>query len=462
MKLNKGALIVFFLFVKQIHAQTQTVRDPGVRAGHVDSGQPLSSLNSSQAAFFANGQQRFQIIDSVSGTMTREPNGGLGPRYNSTSCVSCHSQPSAGGSSPKADVFPFVGPNPQVEAATHDGAQNTVPYFISLNGPVREVRFKYTLTPDNRLTTTQDGGVHDLFTITGRADAGRCSLSQPDFNKQRELQNISFRIPTPIFGAGLVESITDATILANQQSNAAIKRSVGISGTANRNGNDGTITRFGWKAQNKSLQIFSGEAYNVEMGVTSELFQTERASPGETLPNSCLLNQGVEDTTNFSALTSVEVPSDVVQFSTFMRFLDQPTPSSTLPGGANSIASGRNIFVNQLQCALCHTPSMTTAASAFAASLTANLFSDLLVHHMGSKLADGVTQGLAGADQFRSAPLWGLGQRIFFLHDGRTSNLIEAIEEHASPGSEANSVIDRFRGLSSNQKQDLLNFLRSL
>jgi CxxC motif-containing protein (DUF1111 family) len=81
---------------------------------------------------------------------------------------------------------------------------------------------------------------------------------------------------------------------------------------------------------------------------------------------------------------------------------------------------------------------------------------------MGTNLADGVSQGGAGPDEFRSAPLWGLGQRIFFLHDGRTSDLLDAIREHASPGSEANAVISNFRQLSPQQKQDLLNFLRSL
>jgi CxxC motif-containing protein (DUF1111 family) len=93
---------------------------------------------------------------------------------------------------------------------------------------------------------------------------------------------------------------------------------------------------------------------------------------------------------------------------------------------------------------------------------TANLFSDLLVHDMGEGLADGVSQGEAGPREFRSAPLWGLGQRIFFLHDGRTSDLKVAIREHMSEGSEANGVIRRFNGLWENQKQDLLNFLRSL
>jgi CxxC motif-containing protein (DUF1111 family) len=91
-----------------------------------------------------------------------------------------------------------------------------------------------------------------------------------------------------------------------------------------------------------------------------------------------------------------------------------------------------------------------------------NLYSDLLVHHMGQGLADGIAQGAAGPDEFRPAPLWGLGQRAYFLHDGRTSDLLVAIEAHRSPGSEANTVVEHFNGLGDAQQQAVLDFLRSL
>ena len=100
--------------------------------------------------------------------------------------------------------------------------------------------------------------------------------------------------------------------------------------------------------------------------------------------------------------------------------------------------------------------------------LLVNLYSDLMTHDMGPALADGISQGQAGPSEFRTAPLWGLGQRIFFLHDGRTSDLIAAIQAHQSgsarsrDASEANTVIDAFNTLSEAQKQNLLNFLRSL
>jgi CxxC motif-containing protein (DUF1111 family) len=91
-----------------------------------------------------------------------------------------------------------------------------------------------------------------------------------------------------------------------------------------------------------------------------------------------------------------------------------------------------------------------------------NAFSDIEIHSMGTGLADNVSQGSAGGNQFRTAPLWGLGQRIFLLHDGRTTNLITAIEDHASNGSEANTVEEQFFDLSTTQQQDILDFLRSL
>jgi len=121
-------------------------------------------------------------------------------------------------------------------------------------------------------------------------------------------------------------------------------------------------------------------------------------------------------------------------------------------------------------CALCHTPTLYTGASTVQALDTkpVNLFSDLLLHNMGPGLADEVSQGEALGDEFRTSPLWGLGKRLFFLHDGRTSDLIVAIRAHKSAGnaqfkaSEANAIVDRFNALPEPQKQDLVNFLRSL
>jgi hypothetical protein len=148
---------------------------------------------------------------------------------------------------------------------------------------VREARFVYTITQRGAVP---DGGVHGLYTITGRSDAQGCVLAQPDFAKEMGRHNVVFRIPTPVFGLGLVEATPDATLRANLAATEAQRSRLGIRGRFNINGNDGTITRFGWKAQNKSLLIFSGEAYNVEQGVSNEVFTNERSANGN-----CAINQ---------------------------------------------------------------------------------------------------------------------------------------------------------------------------
>jgi CxxC motif-containing protein (DUF1111 family) len=453
------------MFVQPTSAQTELnsstnshAKDPGVRAVAVGAGRPLSSLTPSQLQFFNDGFARFNEVDQVAN--------GLGPTYNSNSCGSCHAQPSTGGSSPRTDQYPNLGPNPQIEAASAGGAANKVPTFVTADGPVREARFPFVVNSNSSLSHTPDGGVHALYTISGRSDAANCTLAQPSFDQMAQLNNLIFRIPTPVFGSGLIENIPDATIVANMQANPSLKRQLGISGHPNYSGNDGSITRFGWKAQNKSLEIFTGEAYNVEMGVTNELFPDERGDP----PPSCVMNPTPEDTTNFDASGDLIVP-DTVEFSHFMRFLAPPVPSSQgIPNNppASSIQNGQALF-SQIHCDACHTTSLQTGLSKLTPGLSnqiANLYSDLLVHNMGSGLADNVSQGSAGPDEFRTAPLWGLGQRIFFLHDGRSGptngGLVHAIQQHSSNGSEANTVISNFNQLSSQQKQDLLNFLRSL
>ena len=424
--------------------------DPGVRGGPAGAGAPLPGLSPNELAFINLGKEDFEEAEDVAD--------GVGPRMNLDGCGGCHLQPAIGGTSP------FV--NPQVAFASKDGGTDFVPSFIRSNGPIREARF--VRNPDG----TADGGVHALFTITGRTGANGCNLRQPDFARELSNNNVIFRIPTPTFGAGLIEQIPDKVILANQASNTSQKQSLGIRGKANyrltggaitgmsnNNGNDGTIARFGWKAQNVSLLLFSGEAYNVEMGITNELFQIERDQTPEcqfaTVPN---------DVQNMDATTVLESVTAIENFANFQRFLAPATPSPDTPGGAESIARGRAKF-SEVGCALCHTPALKTGELVTVPALrnqTANLFSDLLVHDMGTGLADGVTQGQAGPREFRTSPLWGLGQRVFFLHDGRTSDLVRAIREHASSGSEANGVVSNFNNLGEGRKQDLLNFLRSL
>ena len=196
------------------------------------------------------------------------------------------------------------------------------------------------------------------------------------------------------------------------------------------------------------------------MGITNESFQQER----DETPNCQIATVPNDVTENTSTLNAVD------NFANFQRFLAPAKPSTNSPGGSSSIARGRQQFTN-LGCALCHTPTLKTNPKATVEALRnkdANLYSDLALHAMGPGLADDILQGLARGDEFRTAPLWGLGQRLFFLHDGRTDDLVEAIQAHRSSGnskfgpSEANEVIDRYNRLDWDDQKDLLNFLRSL
>ncbi len=429
---------------------------------------PIPGLTTNQTKMFCAGADEFAHEDKVK-------DDGLGPTFNFISCRGCHVYPSSGGGSP-----PRM--NPQYKFA-HSYPPNTngTPFFVEENGPIRVARLKKK--PDG----TPDGGVHSLFTIWGLDGADGCLLKQQDdFKAEDANNNLTLRIPTPTFGAGLIEQIDDNAIDANVKYQAgrvfggrvrvpAAQLNVvqpfhanGVhanGGLENRNGNDGTIARFGWKAQNKSLLIFAGEAYNVEIGISNEVFPTERNEMKEcqfhTVPNDTSHPENVFDSDPKKRLDAF---SDVEKFAAFMRFLAPPKRSTNTPGGAQSIRDGERIFDN-IGCSACHTPTLKTSPISAVAALRnkpVHLYSDLALHRMGKGLDDGISQGQAQGDQFRSAPLWGLGHRKYLMHHGKATDLVQAIAMHSSDGSEANDVIGLYNDLDNKQKQDLLNFLRSL
>lgn len=485
-------------------------KDPGVRGGPPAAGGPIKGLTANEVALFNEGIRRTTQLEAVCDTCSdatlgadtgEDPNlatltnsSGLGVRFNADQCSVCHQQPAIGGSGGFLVPNPQDPPgkrrkpeNPMFDLIPHrKGAQNYVPSFITQYGPIREVRFQRN--PDG----TPDGGVHALFTVVGRSDIGSpgCTnavLPPTDFETQYRNGNLSFRIPLQTFGLGLIEAIQDSTILSQSASTAELRAALGIGGIPNRSGNDGTITRFGWKAQNKSLAIFAGEAYNVEMGVTNDVFPTARdetpaCSQGINEPND-ITRTDTSDIRNQAFNNPLHMVADWLEFAIFMRQLAPPQP---VPFSASALR-GQKLFGTDennpgVGCYLCHTPKMMTGPrheTQALQNLEARLYSDLLIHHMGPDLADNVTQGLARGDMFRTTPLWGIGQRIFFLHDGRTSDLLQAITAHAAdspdagdgdysksgnnyPPSEATAVIRRFNALAPADKQAILDFLRSL
>lgn len=478
------------------HGLTSKAKDPGPRP-NPPSAIPnyVPGLNDNEIALFNESLLRVSELEGTCDTCAQQPQGvppidpdptnpfsplklvnsaGMGPVFNADQCFICHFQPAIGGSSPAV--------NPAFVIAHRLGGTNAVPSFEEPDGAFRETRFKFNADG------SRDGGVHSLFTLQGRSDALNCTLKQPNYDAAVQNRNIAFRIPLQLFGLGLIESIADSAIRNNMQANQDQKRDLGISGHPNIVPNNGTISRFGWKAQNGSINIFAGEAYNVEMGITNDIFPTSRSEdPGCTyayepfdIPRS---DAGFYE-------NPLKIMPAWLMFTVFMRFVDapQPIPLST------SAQHGKQLF-SAVGCALCHTPSFQTLGfanpttpgqeigphvAAFRGK-TVNLFSDLLVHHMGATLADNIVQGNAGPDEFRTTPLWGVGQRLFFLHDGRTSDLMVAIQDHFSRAgsdggdnpakdqhsssyapSEANAVIQRFNALPEPGKQAILDFLRSL
>jgi len=401
---------------------------------------------------------------------------GLGTVHNGDQCLVCHAQPTLGGSggflppNPGTGQAPAQAENPMFSLVPHRfGKQNTPPDFEEQFGPIREVRFK--TNPDG----TPDGSVHQLWTIAGITTDPTipdCAVPQTDFATQEAAGNLSFRIPLQLFGLGLVDSIQDVEIRGQFANTATQRAKLGINGRPNLSGNDNTITRFGWKAQNKSITIFAGEAYNVEMGVTNEVFpqavneNVDCNGNDKPLPND-VVRTDATDVNNAGFNNPLHILPDWMQFQLLMRFMDAPQPD---PHPSASAQRGKIVF-DLVGCNLCHTPQMTTAPvmnSAVLQGRPVNLFSDLMLHHMGPGLADEISQGLAGGDEFRTSLLWGVGQRIFFLSQGQTSDLLQAIELHASkgnkqfPDSEANGVIANFNKASKTDQQAVLDFLRSL
>jgi CxxC motif-containing protein (DUF1111 family) len=471
-------------------------KDPGPRPNpETTIPNPVPGLNANETALFNESLLRVSELEGTCDTCAEQPqdvlpidpdpqnpfsplklvnSAGMGPVFNADQCFICHFQPSIGGTSTRQ--------NPAPTLAHRLGGTNIVPSFEEPNGPMREVRFKFNHDG------TRDGGVHSLFTLQGRSDAPACTLKQPDFEQELAKQNIAFRIPLQLFGLGLIEAIQDSAIRANMNADLEIKRELGIQGHTNTVANNGTISRFGWKAQNASITMFAGEAYNVEMGISNDLFPISRSE--NTGCNESYEAFDIPRTDDKRYNNPLKIMPAWLMFTEFMRFVDAPQPAPL----SASASHGKDLF-KEVGCSACHTPSFKTKGSADPSTpsqeigpttvalrgKTVNLYSDLLVHHMGAALADNVVQGNAGPDEFRTTPLWGLGQRLFFLHDGRTSDLMVAIQDHFSPKghdggdnpakdhdsftygpSEANEVIRRFNLLQETDKQAILDFLRSL
>lgn len=362
-------------------------------------GDPLSGLSDDQLVAFQFGREKFAAIET--------PATGLGPVFNGRSCLECHSNPVPGGSGDSLD-------NRVVRFARRAEGQPFDP-LLDLGGPNLQ-----------------------RFSVAGQLPG--CAL--PPEVVPAEANLIGLRQPPQLFGLSLIQAIPDSTVLANADPNDT--DGDGIAGRANIS--NGVIGRFGWKAAIPTILEFVGLALVNELGVTNHVFPNEMSPQGRPIPAGCDPAGDPED-------------GDAARLAGHLFFISNlgPPPRGPITDAA---LRGEAHFA-QIGCAGCHTPSMKTGPNAIEAlnQKDVPLYSDLLTHYMGGALDDGIIEGAAGGGRWRTAPLWGLRARRFFLHDARTDDLATAIRLH---GGEASAARNRFLNLPASQRADIIAFLLSL
>lgn len=364
-----------------------------------------SSRSSFQEGEVARGKLAFVsgfTFEANSGAFDVKP--GLGPRFNLDSCAGCHSHPGVGGSGGIR--------NPQMAYASQL-PMAVRRQLIPESGPPRQYRSRRT------------GGLVPLFRDAGQGHA--CPPAHPCLHEGAACSELVYRIPTPLFGLGLVEDLSDDDILSPRAGESDIKAQFGIRGIVSRDA-WGRVGRFGQKAKYATLAEFIGDALGDEMGVSTDEL---RAGAGA----------GVED------------------LAAFVRSLPPPAPQVPTLGKVESVFRGGETF-DRIGCGLCHTAFIQNRRT----KGKVVLYSDLLVHSMGSDLADGVAEGAASGKDFRTALLWGLRYRAYLMHDGRATDLPSAIAAHddAAGQSEAHFSVSQFLRLSAEDRENLLTFLGHL
>ena len=366
---------------------------------------PLEGLTPSELSAFARGDAEFERQFA--------PNTGLGPIFNDVSCATCHSG---------------------------DG-----------RGQLRNALF--------RIGSDADGFLGDL----GGPQIQDKAIPGADAELIPAGHAVSVRLPPPVFGAGLIEAIPEAAILANVDSLDADGDGISgrpnyvsmpsfVPGTEPGAGTGLRLGRFGRKAQTAVLLQQVVEAYLQDIGITSPFLPVENRNPMSSVPIEAV-----------DRVVDPEVSEATVQAVTFyLRALAPPEAGRE----TDSRAEGRTLFT-QISCAKCHTPSFTTGPSPVSAlsNRTVELYSDLLLHDMGDGLADNRPDGQASGREWRTTPLWGLRLMRRFLngeallmHDGRARTVEEAILLH---GGEALGSRLAFQALTPAQRAALLDFVES-
>ena len=386
---------------------------------------------------------------------------GLGPFFSARSCESCHINDGRGHIpiTNKEDKISVVIQISQNIAQSNDYIKNIEDDIYG--GQISEFAVKDVLKEADiiidykySLEMYEDGRVVELRRPIIKID----NLNYGDFN---ESTTFSARIAQPMIGLGLIEHISDQSLLMNEDINDT--NNDGVSGKANKvwdiENEKLAIGRFGWKAAQPSVYQQTADAFYHDMGLSNKLYSN---------PFNCTSKQvecAKAISGNSEEYDDLEVSSDQLDLVTFYSSqLGVPARRSI---NAENVKKGKEIFF-ALNCNSCHVESFTTGDTGSHANLNNQIiypYSDFLLHDMGESLSDGVSEFFAQGSEWRTPPLWGIGltsivsDEYGYLHDGRARTIEEAILWH---GGEANEIIQNYKKLKKNEVNQLLSFINSL
>jgi len=375
-------------------------------------------------------------------------NPGLGPIFNNVSCASCHINDGRGKIPGPGETAASVLFRISIPGENMFGGPNPVPGFgdqlqtRGILGVIKEADVNVTYV--NQTFSFNDGETYSLRVPTYTISNAYTTLPGNVL--------LSPRVAAPVFGLGLLEAISEQDILSRVDEND--RDGDGISGKANYvwsvTRQKAVLGRFGWKANQPDLLQQTAAAFNGDIGITTSLFPVE-SSFGQTQYITPYATPELTDSLLYNVafyVKTLAVPA--------RRNATDPT-----------VLQGKQIFIST-GCAKCHIPDMRTAVDVSFPAVSNQLihpYTDMLLHDLGNDLADNRPDFKANGNEWRTAPLWGIGltQKVNghtnFLHDGRARNLMEAIMWH---GGEAASARDKVKALSSTERNALIKFLESL
>ncbi|WP_416762614.1 di-heme oxidoredictase family protein [Roseateles sp. So40a] len=390
-----------------------------------------------------------------------------GPRYNQTNCFGCHIN---NGRSLAPQVLNQRLDTMAVRTASVDANGKQVPHTVYGMAVQMNARSSTTGVPQDWGNSVRVSGF-DTKTVT-LADGTVVTLSKPKVSFDGPTPSVySLRSAQPVIGMGLLEAISDADILSRVRTTPDED---GVKGQANLvyDPESGTVRvgRYGWKAAKVSLRHQTASALLLDMSVTSPVYPNRDCLAGPAKCNRSKVEKGVSEdelTLLSRYVAQLGVPAQRSQTSGFPKGV---TPLKYLDVNPVQVAAGAKVF-SSIRCTACHVAEMKTGVATELAEMrnqTIKPYTDLLLHDMGSEMADNLIEGQAAGSQWRTSPLWGIGYtesvagsgvRVGYLHDGRARTLSEAILWH---GGEADTSRKRFINLSTADREALIAFLNSL